>query len=459
MQKVYAVLPEEWVLRGWNDAPYMLVNWRTSHMRPLNRDEWYVAVSCDGANDFYSPAFLPKHRDILVNFLKTGIARRCAPGTSLYSAQRYRKADTPLIRGLLWSLTGRCNFNCRHCFMSAPEGRVQECSSEELWRLLDDFDAANVPDIAITGGEPLLRPELPDLLEQLWRRRISLSEVFTNAALVTDEMLDHFTKRHTPYFKVSYDCRGTHDYMRGVRGAEEQTLAGIRRLRKRGLSTTIITSVDRVVAEKLLETMETLMELEVDNWWIAPPIEVGSWKGTKSAIATEELIPLLKELLLRWARAGRPMELLLWRFGRFGKRGTQFTIQRKEAITDDAYNCTATHCLPYVAPDGTLLPCGSYSGTSLADGMPNLLQIPLMEAWKSPQLRRICDLRKGEVHRYNTGCRNCAHFPRCGGGCRSVAFSLTGDFLRNDSVQCMLYRKGYMKDFSRYAAELEEKYG
>jgi len=68
-----ARLKQEWLLRGWADVPWALVNWRNGDFRELSRDGFYVAQSCDGETDFDSMAFLPRHREILNKYIDAGI--------------------------------------------------------------------------------------------------------------------------------------------------------------------------------------------------------------------------------------------------------------------------------------------------------------------------------------------------------------------------------------------------
>jgi len=123
--------------------------------------------------------------------------------------------------------------------------------------------------------------------------------------------------------------------------------------------------------------------------------------------------------------------------------------------TDSSINCAITRALPYVTPDATLVPCGSYTGSDLARKMPNLLKTPLYKAWEDPALREICDLTKGEVRSKNAACRDCAHFEACGSGCRVSALLTRSDHLRSDPVCCRLHRGGYMEDFHAFARALD----
>jgi hypothetical protein len=123
MPKRYAKLTKNWLMRGWSDLPFAVVNWMTGDLRPVDKKIAYVLRACDGQTDFNSLLFLPVHIKILEKLIEQGIAEECAPGDTIADSQGYHKADNPHLRGVHWSVTGRCNLHCRHCYIEAPGQR------------------------------------------------------------------------------------------------------------------------------------------------------------------------------------------------------------------------------------------------------------------------------------------------------------------------------------------------
>ncbi len=452
----YYILNPDWQLRGFRNGVRLCLNWRSGARRFLNMTEFVCAQLCDGGTDFDSPVILPGLRRLAAQLQAEGVIRPCAGTERLSIGQAYREAPNSYIDSLLLSITNRCNFRCRHCFVEAWKDRYGEFTREQLLALLDQFEQANVADIALTGGEPLMSPYFEEFVRALAARRIGFTEIFTNAALIDDAVLDAIAEAgFNPYFKVSFDCSGSHDYMRGVAGAEERTLRGIRLLRRRGFSVTVITSIDKVVIGGLKDTLHLLASLGVDNWWMAPPMEIGAWRGTDSGVDVQSLLPALKDVLVEWVRCGRPFDMMLWRLGRYHKTGEIF--RGMPSFTGESFDCSSIHSLAYVAPDGTLLPCGSYTGSDLMDRFPNLLKTPLTKAWDDPFLRGFCDLRKRDVQAANPGCRECEHFSECGSGCRVSALNARGDWTKNDPVCCRLHKSGLMRDFHDFARSLDAR--
>lgn len=454
---VFAILNDDWVLRGWDGVNGALVNWHTNEMECLPQDNRHVLKSCDGRHDFSSALFLPIHRALLDRYIERGIVRRCSENEcAIHPAQAYRRAACPMTKSVLWSITNACNFKCRHCYMEAPRHAYRELTRDELFAVLDKLEAANVPDISFTGGEPLLRPELMELLRRMREKHINFTEIFSNASLITDALLDEIEAiGYKPCFKVSFDCIGTHNYMRGVPFAEEHTLRGIRTLTRRGYTVIIISSVDSVVLPRIPQTLDALIDLGVDSWWISPPVEVGVWKGSQTKSSIRDTVSALENLARLWVERGRPLDLLLWYFGVFKRAGSeQLHIGNERLFVPDDYECLAAHYYPYIAPDGKLLPCGSYIGTEIAKPLPNLLDSSFAEAWSDASLRRYCDMKKDEIWASSPSCQSCEHFPDCGSGCRIAAFSETGGFLNREPTKCALFRGGFYDRFIKYVGEL-----
>lgn len=455
MSEKFAVIHKDWLLRGWDNMPYAAVNWRNGDFRELSKEAFDILISCDGKTDFSSWAFLPRQRNVLKKLIEEGIASNCAFGEELEVIQEYNFAPNPVIRGLLWSVTGHCNLKCRHCFMEAPSGKYGEISFEETKKLIEKFADANVPEVALTGGEPFMNKNLGAIAEILTENKIGLAEIFSNATLITEDILKKIENAgHRPYFKISFDGCNNHDFMRGVSGCEKKTIEGIKLLKSHNYPVTIISSLDRITWDDLLETYELLKSLEVDGWWLAPPVEIGEWKNQEKSFTTDDMLEVSQKLLKIWLADGEPFDLKLWRFGLFGKHEMEDEEKsRRESLymNPDSWNCSGTHTRPYLMPDGTLIPCGGYTGTEIQKEFPNVFDSSLVEAWSDLSIRNICDLKKSDVIADNPSCNDCEFFNECGSGCRVVALGETGNLMSKDPVACMLFRGGFIKRFREMA--------
>ena len=260
----YARLGEEWLLRGWADVPWSIVNWRTGDCLRLQKDGFYVAQSCDGQTDFSSLAFLPWHIALLDKFIADGIVIVCNAPETLETVQQYRQAKNPMIRGIHWAITGRCNLHCRHCYMDAPSGQKVELAFPDMELLINQFEQANVSAVSFTGGEPFMRKDLVQLVERLTQKRIRLVDIYSNGMLITETKLQELKALGVqPLFRISFDGYGTHDQMRGTPGAESLVLDTIYRIRAAGFEVSVTTSVDRTNISSLMTTYEQMKELDL----------------------------------------------------------------------------------------------------------------------------------------------------------------------------------------------------
>jgi len=435
----------------------VIANPALGDIRPITKKAFYVAMSCDGATDFDSLAFLPEHHDVLTALIHEGIAEPCAEGDGIAPHQHYRKAANPYLTSIQWCVTGNCNLHCRHCYMESPAGRYGELSFDEMTRLVGQFERANVLQVSLTGGEPFLRKDINEIIDLLAERSICLTRIYSNGLLITDEHLAEIKKNgFTPSFQISFDGVGTHDYMRGCRGIEAGVLAAIRRIVASGFPVVVSTSLDRMTARQLMPTYELMIDLGVRGWRIASPQASGNWKGSSTALSMDEEAQALAPLLGRWLTDGKPFFLQLagfFRSNQVRENGLAPGATNLHALrhTPESYDCALCREQPNLLPDGTLVPCPGYVDTPLQALMPNLLSQELSEAWSSSFLREIADIKKKELLAKNPECHTCEFFEECGLGCRASAYGETGDLTAKDPLSCKLWKTGYKKKFEELA--------
>ena len=430
-------------MRGWSDLPFAVVNWTSGDLRPANPKIAYVIRACDGRTDFNSLLFLPAHAKILDKLIEEGIAEECAPGDAITADQDYRKASNPYLRGVHWSVTGRCNLNCRHCYIEAPGQRYADMSAEEIRRIIEQFERANVLRVSMTGGEPFVRDDLFSIIDRLLKKKILVHQFYSNGLLITDNILremKHLGLR--PGFHLSFDGCRAHDRMRGTQGTEHQVLDAIQRIRAAGFRVAVATSIDRAGKACLPETYECLKRLKVHAWQVAPPNKTGNWCASTTDLSAAEEEALYTPVLRRWHDDGRPFHLQLGAFFNsvvdvVGEHQPQFNIR----YTPESYDCGVCRQTPYLLPDGTLLPCHGFTGAGLH--MPNLLEQDLSEIWARSALHDVAQARKSERLAYNAECAACDLFEQCGMGCRARALIETGDMRSKDTLSCEIWKHGY----------------
>lgn len=128
-----------------------------------------------------------------------------------------------------WNCTKTCNLKCKHCYASADNKTYEgELTLDESKEFIDDLKDFNVPALLFSGGEPLMKKNILDLLDHANKRKIR-STISTNGTLLDKEMCKSLKKINLGYVGVSLDGIGSnHDEFRGVKGAFDKSLKGIR---------------------------------------------------------------------------------------------------------------------------------------------------------------------------------------------------------------------------------------
>ena len=138
---------------------------------------------------------------------------------------------------VVWNITRMCNLKCIHCYNDSGTGKAtNELSTKEAKTVLDDLSNFGVPSVLFSGGEPLLRTDLFELLEYAAEKKLR-TVISTNGTLITDELCDYFTKYADKFlFSISLDGSSDqiHDSIRGRKGAFEATTNAIKGLPSRG---------------------------------------------------------------------------------------------------------------------------------------------------------------------------------------------------------------------------------
>lgn len=439
----YARLTENWLLRGWTDEPWAIINWTNGSCRKLSSEWFETAKACDGLTDFDNIAGVLQQNIRLGKLINAGLAEECEHGDGIQPYQRFLQAKNPYIRAVHWSITGRCNLKCRHCYMQSPDGRYGELPLPDMLRIIEQLAAANVHLVELTGGEPFMRTDLLDILAALVAKQIGVLRIYSNGTLITDNILLEIKKLGLlPAVQISFDGCGAHDVMRGIVNTETATLNAIQCLNSQGFPVIVATSIDRTNIHTLDATYTLLKELGIRSWRVAAPQKIGNWRTSTTNLSPEERLSACAPIAARWLNDAKPFALQLP-----GYRSDEET-KPPVRYTPESYDCMSCRICCSLLPDATVLPCATYTDTVIYEKMPNLLRESFAKIWSDSALRKIIDIKKSEVLAHNSQCATCTEFNRCGGGCRATAAIATGDLLAVDPQLCALYKSQFQQRFN-----------
>jgi radical SAM protein with 4Fe4S-binding SPASM domain len=135
---------------------------------------------------------------------------------------------------LIWNLTNACNLYCKHCYSSANQGKREELVLSEIRSIAPDLHRAGVRFAILSGGEPLLRDDIFDIVRIIKREGIK-TYLSTNGLLVKEGLIDEI-KNNFDYVGISIDGEpDIHDAFRGKIGAFRESLAAIKLCLREGI--------------------------------------------------------------------------------------------------------------------------------------------------------------------------------------------------------------------------------
>lgn len=136
---------------------------------------------------------------------------------------------------VVWNCTKACNLSCKHCYANADSSEAEdELSTEEAKEFIDDLADYNVPVLLFSGGEPLMRDDLDELIGYAVDKDLRVT-ISTNGTLITEERGERFKDLGVSYVGISLDgLEETNDRFRGSEDAFERALRGIRNCQDAG---------------------------------------------------------------------------------------------------------------------------------------------------------------------------------------------------------------------------------
>lgn len=257
-------------------------------------------------------------------------------------------------------LSYRCNWRCVFCYNPRHHDRTG-LALDEWIRVLDDLRELGALSLTLTGGEPLAYARFPELLRAASARRFAL-RLFTNGALVSDALADVIAEARPLAVELSLHggCAQTHDRATGVPGSFVAMLAGLRRLRERG------------VPLRLKSLLTSLNHDELDAM-IALAEELGVPHQLDATVTPRDdgdRGPLLYQA---------PAEAVARMYRRLAERNGLPSVERETG----GVNCGLGRITLAVDPEGEVYPCLQWRHSSLG----NVRTTRLTELWRTSSVR------------------------------------------------------------------------
>jgi radical SAM protein with 4Fe4S-binding SPASM domain len=337
---------------------------------------------------------------------------------------------------VVWNITRACNLKCVHCYNdSGLEKADDELSTTEAKAVLDDLSAFGVPSVLFSGGEPLMRPDLFELVGYAVEKELR-AVISTNGTLITTNTAKQMKQRGVSYVGISLDGIGqVNDEFRGVAGAFDKAVEGIKNCQDEGVR----------IGLRLTLTKRNVQDLErLFDFFEAENIEracfyhfVPSGRGENIAnenlshAQTRDAVETILSKTSRYKQAGRTTDILTVDNHVDGVYIYLKLKKENPAQADDVYKLLAWNGGGMYS-SGVGIGCIDFHGRVHPDqfwwhyDLGDVRERPFSEIWNDtsdPLLRGLKNRRK-----YIKGrCRLCQFFNICGGSLRVRADLHFGD--------------------------------
>jgi heme b synthase len=336
------------------------------------------------------------------------------------------------LRLIAWEVTRSCNLNCRHCRAAAHNGPYEgELTTEECKKLLDNVASFAKPIIILTGGEPMMRPDIYDIAR--YGNSLGLRMVMAPCGMMlAEQTCRRLMEAGIQRISLSIDgaTAQSHDSFRRVDGAFNSVMKGIEAARTAGLEFQINTTVTKLNVDELGAIFDLAIKLGAVSFH--PFLLVPTGRGKE--LEEYELAPHEYERVLNWIyehRAASAMTLKPTCAPHYYRILRQREKQAGRSVKPETHGldamskgCLGGQGFAFISHIGVVQMCGFLdipAGNIKENGL------DFRSIWEeSDFFRQIRDLDS-----YGGRCGYCEYRKVCG-GCRARAYAMTGNYMAEE---------------------------
>lgn len=358
------------------------------------------------------------------------------PGRS--DALRYplHRDNKPIV---VFNCTWRCNLKCVHCYSHSRDGSRQPVlSTEQAKSLIEQIADFGCPVLLFSGGEPLLREDLFDLIAYAGRKGIR-TVLSTNGTLITRQTAERLASLSVSYVGISLDGSADfHDHFRQVEGAFAAAIKGIRFCRLAGIPAGLRFTMTAENIGQIPSLFETAANLDVRRLCFYHLIRTGRAKDLEKAMPSAEKVRKAMEYIFscteQMVSMGKVDEVLTvgnhadgpYLLMRLRRAGSVLADQTEEYLRRAAGNRT-----------GQNIAAVDWTGQVFADqfwrsySLGSILEKPFARIWED-ETNPVLQVLRNKKDYQDVQCRRCRWFDLCGGNFRSLDGSSDIRFWRNE---------------------------
>jgi len=349
-------------------------------------------------------------------------------------ASRRPQVAAPTGPVVIWNLIRRCNLTCKHCYAtSADKDFPGELSTEQVFGVMDDLKSYGVPVLILSGGEPLMRPDIFEISHRAKDMGFYVG-LSSNGTLINEENIEQIKKVGYNYVGVSLDgMREIHDRFRRREGAFDESMQGIRLCREAGIKVGIRFTLTSDNARDLPDLLKLLDDEDLDKFYLSHLNYAGRGNKNRGDDAhhrmTRNAMDLLFDTCWNHLTRGTPKEFVTGNNDADGAYLLQWVEQNLPEGRDrlmamlqrwggnaSGVSISNIDNLGHVHPDTMWW---DYDLGSVKDR-------PFSEIWEDTSDPLMAGLKLKD-RPLEGRCAQCQHLPICGGNSRTRAWQLTGN--------------------------------
>lgn len=443
---MYFRIPENIALRSWKFVPRAYFEKGEAYAKGLSDEEFDLMKMCDGEH-------VIEESELTKNLEARKLIERCEKGKKPSEWSLHKSYSNRYYPKMNLMITGKCNYNCLHCFNAADNAPIMsEWSYEELCDLLDQAQNCGINAFTITGGEPMMHPRFMDIVRGIYSRGMYIEELNTNGYFITQNILDELKAIGCmPQMKISFDGIGMHDWIRNHKGAEKRTLDAMELCVKNDFYVMAQTQVNRKNLHTLMPTAHKLGEMGVKSLRLIRTSEAPRWvqNAPDSCLDIAEYYEKMLEFSKEYCKSELKMNVIIWQFLRLFPWNKSYKL---EAVScpDGNYDvskvlCSGARGMIAVASDGNVVPCMQMSfilgGRDIH--LENLHETPLKDILTESECLKMTSVRLRHKLKDNPKCAGCEYLKYCCGGCPASGLLFAGDWKAPDLTKCLFYKQGW----------------
>lgn len=463
---MYYALAPFYLLRGWQNATSVIVRQSVDTNQALSGREFALMNLCDGETNIEEIINDPEDIKFLSEMEQKGIIIRCNEKRPILEEQKYRYYDNRYFSAIQWSITGNCNYRCRHCYMDAPEGKLGELPFDEMKSIVDQIYDCGIRLFDLTGGEPFVRQDFWELIDYILDKGMYIGKIYTNGWLLDEKVIRKLEERNfRPNFSLSFDCLGWHDWMRGVTGAEEKAIKALKLCHEAGLTTDVEICLHKGNVNKLRETINFLASIGVSAVKTGCVVDTPLWQKNSegNGLSKKEYYDACLKYVSDFYEDRMPMNVLLGGAIRMDAHSPRYNTVMVKALSEESCNesflCGSARFSAYITPEGRFIPCMAITSTEEQKKFPLIRDVGVKQCMSDGYYMNFVGRRVKDLFKRNQKCRECKYRVQCCGGCRANAMlAENGDWFASDPEVCFLFENGYPQKFMDAAEAAIEKY-